>query len=133
MGAWSVEPFGNDVAADWAWELEDESDWSLVDDALSDVLDDLDDIDQDTATIAIAAAEVVAHGLGNATQRDAYTEEVESFVARAGRPSDDTVALALAALSAASGDSSELAAEWTDAGDPGWGEAIDELRSALTA
>ena len=39
MGAWSVEPFGNDVAADWAWELEDESDWGVVDDALADALE----------------------------------------------------------------------------------------------
>lgn len=133
MGAWSVEPFGNDVAADWAWELEEESDWSIVEDALADALDDVEDIDHDTAIIAVAAAEVVAHGLGHATQRDAYTEEVEFFIARAGRPTDDTVALAVAALNAACGAGSELAAEWAGAGDPGWGEAIEQLRAALTS
>lgn len=133
MGAWSVEPFGNDVAADWAWELEGESEWGVIDDALADALEGGDDIDHETAIIAVAAAEVVAHGLGHATQRDAYTEEVESFTARAGRPTEDTVALAIAALSAACGSGSELAAEWADAGDPGWGEAIEELRTALNS
>lgn len=133
MGAWSVEPFGNDVAADWAWELEEESDWAIIDDALTDALEDLEEIDQETAIIAVAAAEVVAHGLGHATQCDAYTEEVEAFIGRAGRPSEETVALALAALAAAGGAGSELAAEWADAGDTGWVEAMDELRAALTA
>jgi hypothetical protein len=133
MGAWSVEPFGNDVAADWAGELEEESDWRVIDDALADALDTGGDIDHDTAIIAVAAAEVVAHGVGRATQQDAYTEEVDSFIARAGRPTEDTVALAIAAVAAACGSSSELAAEWAGAGDPGWGEAIDQLRAALSA
>lgn len=129
MGAWSVEPFGNDVAADWAWELEDESDWSVVDEALADALEDGEEIDHDTAVIAVAAAEVVAHGLGHATQRDAYTEEIDSFIARAGRPTPDTRDLAVAALNAACGSGSELTAAWT--GDPGWGEAIEQIRAAL--
>lgn len=132
MGAWSVEPFGNDVAADWAWELEDESDWSVIADALADALDD-DGLDHETATIAVAAAEVVAHGLDRATQQDAYTEEVTAFVRRAGRPDDDLIALAVAALRAATCEESVLAAEWAEAGDGGWNESIDELRAALTA
>lgn len=133
MGAWSVEPFGNDVAADWAWELEDESDWGVIEDALNDALEDVDDVDQETAIIAIAAAEVIAHGRGRATQRDAYTEEVEAFVSRAGQPDPDLVLLALAAVTAATGPGSELAAQWASAGDTGWSEAIDDLRNALTA
>ena len=51
---------------------------------------------------------------------------------RAGRPTLDTVALAIAALTAACGEGSELATEWAGAGDPGWCEAIEDLRSALT-
>lgn len=132
MGAWSVEPFGNDVAADWAWELEDESDWTVVDEALAEALEDGEEIDHDTAVIAVAAAEVVAHGLGHATQRDAYTEEVDSFIARVGRPTEDTVALAIAALVAACGPGSELAADWAGTGDPGWDESIEHLRAALS-
>lgn len=132
MGAWSVEPFGNDVAADWAWDLEEETDWDVIEDALQDALEDVDDIDHETAVIAIAAAEVVAHGLGHATQRDAYTEEVEAFVRRAGCPNQDVVLLALAALTAATGPGSELAQQWDSAGDTGWDEAIEHLRSALS-
>ncbi len=132
MGAWSVEPFGNDVAADWAWELEDESDWSVIVDALADALND-DRLDHETATIVVAAVEVVAHGLDRATQRDAYTEEVTAFVRRAGRPDDEVVALAVAALSVATCTDSVLAATWAQAGNGGWSESVVELRSALLA
>ena len=102
------------------------------DEALADALEDGEEIDHDTAVIAVAAAEVVAHGLGHATQRDAYTEEVDSFIARAGRPTEDTVALAIAALVAACGPGSELAADWAGTGDPGWDESIEHLRAALS-
>lgn len=39
MGTWSHEPFGNDSANDWAYDLEDQSDLSLVVGAIQAVLD----------------------------------------------------------------------------------------------
>ncbi len=77
MGTWSHEPFGNDSANDWAYDLEDQSDLSLVVGAIQAVLDNGDDyLDSDLAVEAVAAAEVLAKMLGRGTQSDAYTEKV---------------------------------------------------------
>lgn len=131
MGAWSGEPFGNDTAADWAWELDETSDWEIVRDTLKQVLETGDAIDSDVASNAIAAAEVVAHGLGRPTQSDAYTESVSAFVARAPKPPSDVVELALAGLSAATSAASELSDLWAESGESNWAEANSQIQNAL--
>jgi hypothetical protein len=131
MGAWSAEPFGNDTAADWAWELEENDDWSFVADAVGPVFQADGVIDQDVATVTIAAAEVVAHGLGRATQDDAYTEAVGPFVGRAGTPPDFLVELAVAALALATGPTSELTELWDETGSDEWREANTKIEGAL--
>lgn len=129
MGAWSGEPFGNDSAADWAFELDEQASWGLVDATLSAVLDE-GYVDADAATLAIAAAETVAHGLGRPTQDDAYTESVTAFVARAPAPGNELVEKAAAALARASSSESELAELWAD--DPAeWEAANTALQAAL--
>ncbi len=130
MGTWSGEPFGNDAAADWAWELEDADDWELVRDALEEAVAD-DELYADTASIAIAAAEVVAHGLGRATQKDTYTEDVVAFVARAGTPPEDLAELAVAAIEAAAASNSELAELWDESDPADWRASISRLTEAL--
>jgi len=115
MGTWSGEPFGNDAAADFAWELDDQKRWTVVRDALRAASRSEGPIDAATAEIAIAAAEVVAHALGRPTQSDAYTESVESFVIRARRPSPRLVREAERAVAAASAAGDELAELWTEA------------------
>jgi hypothetical protein len=132
MGVWSGEPFGNDTAADWAWELDDQRDWQVVDAALNEAANAGEYIDADIASNAIAAAETVAHGLGRATQDDAYTDSVTAFVARAPKPSDETVQLALAALAAASGPNSELTELWAESAEPDWSDANARIKQALT-
>jgi hypothetical protein len=131
MGAWSGEPFGNDSAADWAWELEDASDWSPIRTALDEALAGDDPLDEEVATYAIAAAEVVAHGLGRATQEDPYTEEVVAFVKRAGAPPAELVGLAVAALTAATGPTSGLTELWEDPDE--WRAANSRIEAALRA
>ena len=131
MGAWSGEPFGNDVAADWAWELEEADDWTVVRAALSAAATPDGAIDEPTAVIGLAAAEVVAHGLGRATQDDAYTGEVTTFVTRAAAPSPAIVALALQAVDRAGDPDGDLGRMWTGCGDEAWREALDRLTAAL--
>lgn len=128
MGAWGSKPFENDSAADWAWELEDESTWSVVEGALRSALAEGDDLDGDTATIAVAAAEVVAHGVGRPTEVDGYTSEVAVFVARAGAPTPDLVLLAIEAVTLAGGPG-ELAELWED--DEGWRSSVTAIVEAL--
>lgn len=128
MGTWSGEPFGNDTAADWAWELEDADSWEIVRSALTAVVDG-DDFDEEDATLAVAAAEVVAHGLGRPTQEDAYTEEVIAFAKRMVPPSADLVALAQRALVAATATSSPLAELWD--GEQDWAQTNGLIAAAL--
>jgi hypothetical protein len=129
MGTWSGEPFGNDGAADWAWDLDDAADWQPVRRALHAALNG--PLDGDVAETAIAAAEVVAHGLGRPTQQDAYTDSVSAFVKRVGAPPGDLVPLAVAAVDTATGPDSELTELWNEADPSEWREANARLDAAL--
>ncbi|WP_347977002.1 DUF4259 domain-containing protein [Microbacterium sp. ProA8] len=132
MGTWSGEPFGNDVAADFAWELDEQKRWNVVKDALREALASREPLDADTASIAIAAAEVVAHGIGRPTQSDAYTESVESFVRRARKPSGRLVRAAERAVSVAASADGELAELWAESDAQNWQSANARLLDALT-
>lgn len=129
MGTWSGEPFGNDGAADWSYELDDAADWAPVRRALDEAI--AGPLDAEVAETAIAAAEVVAHGLGRPTQEDAYTASATAFIARVGAPPGDLVALAVAALDTATGPDSELQELWNDADPTEWREANARLDAAL--
>ena len=128
MGAWSEEPFGNDTAADWAQELSDQVTWDIVEHVLrAAAIYGVDD--DDLATVAFAAAEVVAHGLGKPTQSDAYTTSVEAFVKRVGAPNPALVTLAARALDKSTRPSSDLAELWED--DEAWQAAVEKLAAML--
>ncbi|ENV51109.1 hypothetical protein L292_1154 [Acinetobacter junii CIP 107470 = MTCC 11364] len=43
MGTWSHESFGNDTANDWAYELEDATDFAVIEAALQVALDEGDE------------------------------------------------------------------------------------------
>ncbi|MCJ1708899.1 DUF4259 domain-containing protein [Microbacterium sp. VKM Ac-2923] len=130
MGTWSAEPFGNDTAADWAYELEDHVDWGIVSAALHVVADsDPSRLDADDATVAVAAAEVVARGLGR-VKTPAFSEHVEAYIARAPRPTVELVALAHRAVAIATSEAGELAELWE--GDADWLSENERLRAALT-
>ena len=134
MGAWSAEPFGNDTTADWAWELDDEDNWDLVLDALTGILEeDPATLDADDASIAIAAAEVVAHAHGKPSQSDEYTKSVTAFVERAPDPPAGIVDVALSALQIAAAPDGELAELWTEDEPDGWVLAVSRLRESLEA
>ncbi|WP_409047557.1 DUF4259 domain-containing protein [Microbacterium sp. HA-8] len=133
MGTWSGEPFGNDVAADFAWELDEQKRWNVVREALREALRSKEPLDADTAAIAIAAAEVVAHGLGRPTQSDAYTESVEGFVSRARKPSGRLVRDAQRAVAVAASTHGELAELWAETDAQTWHDSNARLVSALTS
>ena len=133
MGTWDGKPFGNDAAADWVFDLDEANDWVYVLETLTAVSTDGAEVDAETATAGIAAAEVVAHGLGRPTQVDGYTEAVTEFVERVGRPDADLVDLAVGALAAAASDRSELAELWAESDPAEWNAANRELAEALQA
>src|SRR5262245_6195037 len=84
MGAWSTEPFGNDDANDWAYELEEARDLSPVERALDVVLAVDGYLEATEASCAVAAVEVLAKLLGKGTQSDAYTEKVDEWIKKVG-------------------------------------------------
>ncbi|MFJ4221157.1 DUF4259 domain-containing protein [Curtobacterium luteum] len=127
MGTWSAEPVGNDTAADFIAELDQQTRWTRVRAAFAEALRSARPIDSDVAATAIAAAEAVAHGVGRPTQVDVYTESAQRFVDRARRPSRRLVARAVRAVEAAASPDGELAELWAEDGAGEWRVAVDRL------
>lgn len=136
MGTWSHEPFGNDTANDWAYDLEEHKDFSLVDQALQRVIDIGGNyLDADVAAEAIAAAEVIAKALGRGTQLDVYTEKVDAWLGSVvSKPKSELIAKGHAALTRILGPDSELRELWEESDEFGlWQNAVKSLRSILAA
>ena len=134
MGTWSHEPFGNDTAIDWAYELQDTHDFLLVEQAIQRVLDcGPEYLDADLAVEAVAAAEVIAKALRRGTQSDAYTEEVDAWLKSISAV--PTLALrskAHQALSRVLGPDSELKELWEESGElESWESSVQLLQSAI--
>lgn len=136
MGTWSHEPFGNDTANDWAYDLEERKDFSLVDQAFQRVIDTGENyLDADVAAEAIAAAEVIAKALGRGTQSDAYTEKVDAWLGSVvSKPKPELIAKGQAALMRILGPDSELRELWEESDDFGlWEDAVKSLQSTIAA
>ena len=136
MGAWSHLPFGNDTANDWAYELEDASDLSVIEAALTRVLDAGDDyLEAPEAEEAVAAIEVLAHLLGRPTNSDSYTEKVQAWVAQVKlKPNPALLNKARQALQRIVGEDSELAELWAESDEAeDWQASMAQLREALVA
>ncbi len=134
MGTWSHESFGNDTANDWAYELEDATDFSVIEAALQVALDEGDEyLDADLAMEAIAAIEVIAKRLGKGTQSDVYTEKVDQWLETISeQPSDDLLSLAKRVLERIVADDSELKELWLESDEYElWLGNIQQLKDAL--
>ncbi|MDR7152653.1 NAD-dependent SIR2 family protein deacetylase [Hydrogenophaga palleronii] len=134
MGTWSHEPFGNDDANDWAYDLEEVQDLSLVEQALDQALDAEEYLEAPEGSNAVAAVEVLAKLLGQGTQSDAYTEKVDEWVKSAGvKPSTELLEKAKRALVRVAGENSELQELWAEAGSDEWIASIKALQVAISA
>lgn len=134
MGTWSHESFGNDTANDWAYELEDATDFSVIEAALQVALDEGDEyLDADLAMEAIAAVEVIAKRLGKGTQSDVYTEKVDQWLETISeQPSDDVLSLAKRVLERIVADDSDLKELWLESDEYElWLGNIQQLKDAL--
>ena len=136
MGAWSHEPFGNDTATDWAYELEDCPDLSHIERALDRVLQCGDEyLEATEAEEAVAAVEVIAQLLGRPTQTDAYTEKVKEWAGQtSAKPNEALKGKARQVLTRVAGDNSELQELWSESDDAeSWLTSLQRLRDALEA
>lgn len=135
MGTWSLEPFGNDTACDWAYDLEESTDLSLIQQAFAKVLAaDKEEgyVDADDGQEALAALEVVFKLKDKGTQSDSYTEGVDHWVQQHPQPIPQTlIDLAQQALAVLSSEKSELTELWEE--EPLWQENLKVLTKNLTA
>ena len=132
MGAWSHEPFGNDDASDWAVDLEETKELSLIEEALNDVLQADEYLDAPEASVAIAAIEVIAKLLGKGTQTDAYSEGIDEWVKSISiKPSTALIAKANRVLERVLGEDSELRELWEEVGADDWLNSVNALRKAI--
>lgn len=137
MGAWGERAFDNDDAADFAGEFENAdlaAGLRLITDALT-VVAQADDgayIQVDDGSRAVAAAELVASINGQPIDESSYNETARQWIARA-RPSTDAALTDLARQAAirATGQNSELAELWEEAGPSSWRSGMSELRGKL--
>jgi len=134
MGAWGVLAFDNDDANDWAYDLEEVSDLSLVESAFAAVEEADDYLEAPEACNALAACEVLARLRGNAGYQNAYTEKVDAWVKQHQiTPSRELVARASSVIERILGDKSELKELWSEDDPTEWLASIDDLRERLKA
>jgi Domain of unknown function (DUF4259) len=128
MGTWGSGPFDNDDAADWAWSLTDSADEAVLWAALRAPHPTAWTEAPDTQ-VAVAAAEVVAAGLGR--PNPALPEEVAAWVATHQLPWADLAGPARQAISAVRA-SSEVRDLWVESGDgAAWDATMDDLGRRL--
>lgn len=133
MGTWSVDAFGNDDAADWAFELADSTDLSLVEAAIDGVLAESDYLDAPEAAIALAAIEVLARLNGQWGDRNPYTAPADAWVAQINmQPAPELLVRAHAAIDRILGADSEMVELWQGSDDyEAWLALVQDLRSRL--
>ena len=74
MGAWETDPFGNDTACDWQYELEETDDLSSIESTLETIQAvGSEYLDASDAEEAIAAADAIARLKGNFYVKNSYT------------------------------------------------------------
>ena len=133
MGAWGVLAFDNDQANDWAYDLEDRDDLSLVEEAFE-AVENIDGyLDSDEARNALAACEVLARINGKPGYKNAYTKKVDEWVAaRSLELSPELLARANGAIDRILSDDSELKELWAESDTYArWVESVEDLRQRM--
>lgn len=134
MGTWAVDAFGNDTAADWAWELEEADDLSFVERTLDKaIVPDDTYLEAPEAAEALAATEVVARLQGNWGMRNAYSEHADKWVeANRFSPDGNLIGKAHRVLDRVVGPNSELEELWRESPKhANWLAAVAELKSRI--
>jgi hypothetical protein len=130
VGAWGAGAFENDDAADWVIELEASDNADVLRRALS--LEVGGYVELPEGAIAVAAAEVVATGLGRPGS-GLPSEVIAWTTAHASSIGADERQLALDALDRVLAPASEIAELWAEANDPEWRDGVLSLRQRLSA
>jgi len=136
MGAWGTGVFDNDTACDWAYDLKETGDLSLIEGALDKVLNIGGEyLGASVAEEALAAAEAVARLKGNWGIRDSYTETMDRWVETTRlTPPQALVEKALRAIERSLSGPSELLELWGETEEfTAWEESVKDLIKRLSA
>ncbi|CAN1213431.1 DUF4259 domain-containing protein [Tumidithrix helvetica PCC 7403] len=134
MGAWDTDPFGNDTAGDWTYDLEETEDLSLIKSTIQNLLDIGEDyLDASDAEEVIAAADTLARLKGNFYIRNAYTRIVDEWVAKYKLvPPQHLIDSAVQAIARILTPPSELFELWQETEDfEAWRNHLEELKQRL--
>lgn len=133
MGAWDAGTFDNDDACDWAAELAEVDDFSLIESALAATESASDYLESPDACIALAACEALARANGGGGVKNAYTEEVDKWVDRHKlKPPAALIDRARRAITRILGEKSELRESWEESGSvKEWLAEVENLRARL--
>jgi len=133
MGAWGVLAFDNDDANDWAYDLAETEDLSLVESAFETVETAADYLEAPDASNALAACEVLARLNGKPGYKNSYTQKVDEWAAiHSLTPSTDLLGRADAVINRSLSDNSELKDLWSESSENGdWLASIEDLRQRL--
>ena len=132
-GAWDTGPFDNDDALDWVWELSESNDVSVIEGTLHAAASESSYLEAPAASMAIAAAEVVAALRGN-PRPELPGEVTEWLQAHDVVVGDDLLKIARRAIeNVRKPDSSELAQLWLDSEElmKVWLTGLDDLLQRL--
>jgi hypothetical protein len=133
MGVWGEEVFENDEAADFAADVAETSDLSIIQRALDAVLEAGDDIDASTASDGLAAADIVARLRGHFGQVDAYTEKIDKWVKRTKlSPGEEIAEKARAVVDRIRTEPSESLDLWSEDDPAAWLASLEKLKKRLT-
>ena len=137
MGAWSHEPFGNDTACDWAYELEESEGYVVIEDAFNQIIEMSTEeyIDADIGCVAHAAAEVLAKSFGRGVEEEEIPEAVEKWLEQnKNKTNPALIPKAIRALKLLTSESSELNELWQESDYyTEWTSNIDELKEILSS
>jgi hypothetical protein len=135
MGAWGTGIFDNDTACDWAYDLAESNDLSLIESAFDKVLNvGAEYLDADEAQEALAAAEAIARLKGNWGIRDSYTETMDKWVETTGlAPPRALIEKAHKAIERVLYKPSELLELWGESDEfTAWEESVKDLSKRLS-
>ena len=127
MGAWGLLFDENDDAADWLAEFGDAPDWGIVDQALDVTGEDY--LEAPDCSNALAAAEIMAAGIGKASPR--LDPELAAWAARSPQEAEKRRGKAAEVLSRVLEDS-ELSELWQETDEyADWQASVNETLSRL--
>ena len=134
MGAWNCDPFGNDTACDWVYDLEETEDLSFIVETLDKIQAAGNDyLDAFEAEEAIAAADTLARLKGKFYARNSYTEDLDQWVAKHPMtPPKKILDSAVRAIDRILTKPSELLELWSESGKFGeWQKHLTDLQQRL--